>query len=323
MAITKFVVPRMLFLNSKADNERQTTNNKQTHRASMDPIICTALYFIAFLIGFIVQPGVAQDTPKTLLWKVEGNDINPSYVFGTIHLLPESEFELKKKVENAFMEMNKLVLELDMDDPTLPGQMVQHVVMADGVTLDGLFSEEDYALLDRELKAIMGVGVQPFNTYKPFMLAAFLISSYIGEQPASYEMALLSMANNQGMEVEGLETVKEQIALFDSTSYEDQAADIVEMLHDREKIETLYRDLVDMYKAEDLDKMFGMMDEYFDDARQMDILLTERNKRWIPMMEAKAQKEPIFFAVGAGHLGGPNGVIELLKQAGYTVTPVH
>lgn len=278
--------------------------------------------YTLLLLCFTAIELKAQDMPNTLLWKVEGKDIKPSYVFGTLHLLPQSDFLLKKKVENAFMETDLLVLELDMDDPGLQAETMKHANMKDGKTLDQLFSEGEYKAIDAELQASVGVGLQMFNTFKPFVISAFFVAKLVGEQPASFEGSLVSMAQAQGNEVEGLETVAEQMAMFDRFPYEDQADDIVEMIEDMERTKSIYRKLVDLYKAEDLNGMSEMMDEYFNGPNEMEILLVERNKNWIPLMEAKAKEQPTFFGVGAGHLGGPQGVVMLLKQAGYTVTPV-
>lgn len=280
----------------------------------------------ALLLGLLtpfllISPGQAQST-NTLLWKIEGKGIQPSYVFGTIHLLPQDDFQLHKKVENAFMESDMLVLELDMDDPGLQGEVMQHAAMKDGQTLDALFSEEDYATLDAELKATMGVGVAPFNTIKPFMVAAFLMAKYAGGQPASFESALIQMAQSQEKPIEGLETVAEQMSFFDRIPYEEQAEDIVEMLNEEEKTRAMFQKLVSMYKTEDTEALAAMMHEYFDDPAEVELLLNARNKKWIPVIEAKAQRAATFFGVGAGHLGGPEGILALLKQAGFTVTPV-
>ncbi|MBX2819694.1 MAG: TraB/GumN family protein [Rhodothermaceae bacterium] len=277
--------------------------------------------FIA-IAGLFTHSSVAQDVENTLLWKVEGKDIKPSYVFGTLHLLPQSDFLLKKKVENAFMETDLLVLELDMDDPGLQAETMKHANMKEGQTLDQLFTPDEYAAIDTELKTAMGVSLQMFNTFKPFVISAFFVAKLVGEQPASFEASLMTMAKAQGNEVEGLETVAEQMAMFDRFPYEDQADDIVEMISDMDKTRSIYRQLVDLYKEEDLEGLSEMMDEYFNGPNEKDILLIERNQKWIPMMESIAKKQSTFFGVGAGHLGGDQGVIALLKRAGYTVTPV-
>ena len=279
-------------------------------------LILTLLFAWTFSSVSSAQPA------NSMLWKVEGKGIQTSYIFGTIHLLPQSDFQLKKKVENAFMESDLLVLELDMDDPALQGQMMQQAMMKDGQTLDALLSPEDYALLDAELQSTMGVGVAPFNTFKPFFIGAFLLIKYVGETPASFETALMEMAQSQEMPIEGLETVAEQMAFFDAVPYDEQVEDIVEMLRDSERMQSMFRSLVDVYKSENLVEMMSLMESYLDDPEERSLLLDQRNTKWIPVIEAKAKEKATFFGVGAGHLGGPQGVIALLKQAGYTVTPV-
>ena len=284
--------------------------------------ILTRITLLILFIGLYATPSVAQDIPNTLLWKVEGKGIKPSYVFGTLHLLPQSDFLLKKKVENAFMETDLLVLELDMDDPGFQAEMMKHANMKDGLTLDQLFTEDEYTLIDTELKGAMGVGLQMFNTFKPIVISAFFVVKLVGEQPASFETALMSMAQEQGNEVEGLETIAQQMALFDQLPYESQADDIVDMVNDMDGTKTLFMEMVALYKEENLQGLADMMDEYLDGENEMEVLLVERNKNWIPLIAAKAKEESTFFGVGAGHLGGAEGVIALLQQAGYTVTPV-
>ncbi len=264
----------------------------------------------------------AQPKEKTLLWKIEGKGIQPSYLMGTIHILPQSEFELKDKVKSAFDASELLVLELDIDDPALQANIMQHAAMDNGETLDQLLPPLTYEKIDRQLKEVLGVGIQPFNTFKPLLIASFLTAKYVGEQPASFEAALMQMAMDKGMEVQGLETVADQMAVFDKISYTDQVTDLVEMIDDGEKVKGLYKKLLGLYKAEDQKALFEMMGEYFDDPAQLEIMINERNTKWIPLIEAKAQEAPTFFGVGAGHLGGEQGVLSLLKKAGYKVTPV-
>ncbi|MFK7848174.1 MAG: TraB/GumN family protein [Rhodothermales bacterium] len=277
----------------------------------------------AFLMGMTgVATAEAQPEEKTLLWKIEGKGIQPSYLMGTIHILPQSEFELKEKVQTAFDASELLVLELDIDDPGLQASIMQHAGMDNGETLDQLLPPLAYEKIDRQLKEVLGVGIQPFNTFKPLLIASFLTAKYVGEQPASFEATLMQMAMEKGIEVQGLETVADQMAVFDKISYPDQVKDLVEMIDDEDRVKGLYKKLLGLYKAEDQKALFDMMGEYFDDPAQLEVMINERNKNWIPLIEAKAKTVSTFFGVGAGHLGGEQGVLSLLKKAGYKVTPV-
>ena len=264
----------------------------------------------------------AQPEEKTLLWKIEGDQIATSYLLGTIHLLPQSDFLLKEKVTNAFESTDRLVLELDIDSPSLQQDILQQAGMSDGTTLDKLLPEDAYAQIDSELQDILGVGLEPFNGFKPLLIASFLTAKYVGEKPASFESALMQMALEKGMEVDGLETVAEQMTVFDSISYEDQAADLVKMIEDEAQVVELYEKMLALYKDEDQAALYEMMGEYFDDPLQLELMIHKRNAYWVPRIAEKAKAQSTFFGVGAGHLGGEKGLLALLRAEGYRVTPV-
>lgn len=280
-------------------------------------IMLTAMALLAGISSTIGQ------SEKSLLYKIEGNGIQTSYVYGTIHILPQKDFLLKDKVKKAFDDSELIVMELDMDDPNMPGEMMKNAIMEGDATLDQLLDAEHFAKLDAALKEALGVGVAPFNKMKPFMVSSMLLMKHVGEQPASFEGTFVEMATAAEKNILGLESVTEQLDLFNKISYQDQADDIVEMLDDPEGMEDMYADMVKIYKSEDIAEMYEMMDAYFSgDKTAMDVMLHTRNKNWIPKIGEFAKEQSTFFGVGAGHLGGDLGVVALLKKAGYTVTPI-
>ena len=280
-----------------------------------------------FLLGLLISsalPGesIAQPEEKTLLWKIEGNDIKPSYLLGTIHLMPASDFELKDKVKNAFDASEQLVLELDLDNPSLQMDIMQHAAMKDGQTLDKLLTAEQFTAIDSQIQQTLGVGLQLFNTFKPLLISSFLTAKFIGEQPASFETELMKLAQVKEIEVLGLETVGEQMAFFDGIPYEDQVESLMEMVEEEEKIKETFSELVSLYKSEDHLALYKMMGKYIDDPDQIEVLIHKRNNNWIPQIGALAKEKATFIGVGAGHLGGEQGVLKLLQKAGYTLTPI-
>ena len=291
----------------KLMNIKKTVNN----------IMLSAMALLAGISSTIGQ------SEKSLLYKIEGNGIQPSYVYGTIHILPQKDFLLKDKVKKAFDDSELIVMELDMDDPNMPGEMMKNAMMEGDATLDQLLDAEHFAKLDAALKEALGMGVAPFNKMKPFMVSSMLLMKYVGEQPASFEGTFVEMATAAEKNILGLESVTQQLDLFNKISYQDQADDIVEMLDDPEGMEDMYADMVKIYKSEDIAEMYEMMDAYFSgDKTAMDVMLHTRNKNWIPKIGEFAKEQSTFFGVGAGHLGGDLGVVALLKKAGYTVTPI-
>ena len=277
---------------------------------------------LGILVGSLVlTEAKAQKLENALLWEVKGNGIKSSYVYGTFHLLPQEDFNLKESVTKAFDASEQIVLELDMDDPSMQAEMMQNISMKPGNSLDQFLDEEELSLLDEQLKTAAGLGVAQVNTFKPFMVETFILPTFIEGTPASYEMTFVQRAVDQEKEILGLETVADQTSIFDIIPYEEQAKDLADMLTDRESMEELFAFMIKTYKEEDISKLYDASADYFSE-QELELLLVNRNKSWIPKIGEIAKEKSTFFGVGAGHLGGENGVINLLKEAGYKVKPV-
>lgn len=150
-----------------------------------------------------------------------------------------------------------------------------------------------------------------------------LFNAVLSCQPQSYEMELIALAGKQKTEVIGLETMDEQMALFDSIPYRDQIKMILTMIDSLPKARQEFRDLVSLYKSQKVNDLYQMTmkSDYGMDGNE-DILLFDRNKKWIPRMRKIMIEKPTLFAVGAAHLGGERGVISLLRKEGYRVRAV-
>jgi len=277
---------------------------------------------LAVLLLLITSAATFAQEAKSLLWKVEGKGIKPSYVFGTFHILPQKDMVIKDKVKQALHSCGQLVMELDFDDPALQANLMQSIAMKNGQTIDKLLSPKQYQALNVEITAAVGAGVENFKAFKPFFLSALLIPSLIGDQPVSFEVELSKMAAAQDLPIEGLETAQEQAVIFDKVPYQKQADDLMEMVSDKPKMKKLYADMIDKYKSENLAEIDKLITELYS-PEELAVLLTDRNKTFATGVAKYGTSKPTFFAVGAGHLGGPEGLINLLKQQGYTLTPVY
>ncbi|HBK71690.1 MAG TPA: TraB/GumN family protein [Flavobacteriaceae bacterium] len=279
--------------------------------------------FIAFvLFSLLVSTSNAQND-NSLLWKIEGDSIKTSYVFGTMHLMPQEDFVLKDKVKNAFNEAEVVYLELDMDDPSFMADMMKYSMLEEGDELKAHMDSTEYVFLNQYMNKNIGVGLKQLNRFKPLSLTSMIMTTLMGKQLASYELTFINMAKEAEKELKGLETIASQIAVFDKIPYDEQIDDIIKMLKSPEETKKLYVNMIALYKAEDITKLFESMDDYFDnDQEMMKSLLFDRNENWVKQIPEISKKQKIFYAVGAGHLGGDKGVIKLLKSAGYIVTPV-
>jgi uncharacterized protein YbaP (TraB family) len=265
----------------------------------------------------------AQNLENSTLWKIEGNNLSsPSYLFGTIHMTCDASLE--DKVLKALEATDQLILELDMDDPQLQAAMMQHMMMKDNTKISDMLSEEDYQVLDAFLTRELGMGLAMMNGMKPFMIQASFYPKLLECPMQSFEMELVKASQSQEEPIYGLETVADQMTVFDSIPYTEQLKDLLKMAkNNMADDKKLFKEMLDTYQSQDIDALLELTSE--DDnalSQYQDLLLERRNKNWIEKIESYAKDKPSFFGVGAAHLPGDTGVIQLLKNKGYQLTPV-
>jgi len=267
---------------------------------------------------------------NALLWKISGNKLTkPSYLYGTIHIIDKDDFFLPEGTLGAIEASDKMVFEInmeDMSDMSAAMSLMQKAFMSDNLTLKDLLTEEDYKMVGDHFQK-KGFPIMFFERIKPMFLTVFASGdmdpmAMQSGKIKSYEMEFMEMAKSSKMPMGGLETIDFQMSVFDSIPYKDQAQMLVESIQAGDTGTDQFKQMVDIYKQQDLNAMQEMFAaeqgglEGYDD-----VLLTGRNKNWIPLMIDMMAEQPTFFAVGAGHLGGELGVINLLKDKGYTMTP--
>lgn len=296
-------------------------------------MIKRVLLLICLLLLPFLRPADAcaqRPLEKSVLWEVSGKGLSaPSYLFGTIHAICAEDLSITESIKKRVGASQQLYLELDFDDVGMMPDMQQMMgmqemmFMKDGTTLESLLSESEYKLVDRYFTDSLGLPLGLMKNIKPFFLTSLMMPSVLDCPPASWETSLVELAREQGTEVKGLETIEEQLALFDKIPYKDQAAMLVESLKDSGKSKEEFGKLVNLYKQGDIEALQKIVTSQSSGLGKYDqLLVTERNKRWVPLIEKAAREKPTFFAVGAGHLGGANGMVRLLRKAGYTVKPV-
>jgi uncharacterized protein YbaP (TraB family) len=260
---------------------------------------------------------------NALLWSVTGKGLNtPSYVYGTIHMICKEDFLFSSTLKQKLNDSKGIYLELDMDDPSMMIKMATMAIMKDH-TLQDLMSETDYKTLSQFVKDTLGMPMMLFNKMKPITLMSLIYTKVLPcSSTESYEMKMVEIAKASKKEVRGLETIEEQMGVFDKIPDSVEAQMIMEMIRTMPAQRKQMTEMVEAYKKEDLQKLAAQMSESPEWRGFEDILLANRNKNWIPIMETAMKQGTQVFAVGAGHLPGKEGVINLLRAAGYTVTPV-
>ena len=275
-------------------------------------------------------PDQLVPSEKALLWKISGNGLKkPSYLLGTIHLIPKSQFELSEGTYDALAEAKRVTFEIDMKEMTnMAAQfsLLTKAFMGGGKTLRDLLPEEDYQFVKQKLDA-QGMPSSMLERLKPLFLSTLFSSdegapSTSSSKMTSVEMELYRQVKRRKLESGGLETAAYQMGIFDSIPYEIQAKMLVETLRSSTEPDSEFDKMLELYRQKDINAMEAMMREQGSDMQQyQDILLHRRNRNWIPVMSRMMREKTTLFAVGAGHLGGAAGVIALLREAGFRVEP--
>ena len=274
--------------------------------------------------------GFSQDTTSTdrtssLLWEISGKKVkSPSYIFGTMHLIPKDQFLFPESLQEKVRNADLLVMEIGGLSEQMKGMQL---MMLDEGNLFDFFSEDQADSIYDYSEENLGYSEEQLNTMfgkmKPFVLIQLMTKNAFGESPASYEMSLEKIAKEKEIPVEGLETIEEQMALFDSIPMEDQVEMVMSSLRNADSSAVETQKLIDAYLEQDIDALHRYMQQSESNMETFeDDFLNKRNENWVPQIKKFVKKNKIFIAVGAGHLGGEKGVIELLRKEGYTLTPV-
>ncbi len=280
-----------------------------------------ALFLLLLILGSSITV-IAQE--NALLWKISGNNLQQeSYLFGTIHLICEEDFWMDEQVTAALGKSEKILMELDLDDPSMMAQMQQLSLRSGMKNISGELSEEDLKVLNDFFTANYGIGMDQLGILKPFILSTMaLMKSLPCEKTQSYEEFFKNRASTEGLEILGLESVQDQMGIFDQIPEKTQIDELVKMIREGSGAEE-FAELVALYRSQNLGKMLESMTDDGMFAEFQEIMLDNRNQNWIPIIEEKIGQQATFIAVGSGHLPGDQGVISLLKKKGYTLTAMN
>ena len=278
------------------------------------------------LLALLAIPAICGAQEKSLLWKVRSGP-NTVTILGSIHFLKKENYPLKKNIEDALDSAKKLVLEIDLQ--ATDSQKTQQVIMEkavnrDGSTLQENVSPENYALAEEKARDL-GIDVRSLSPFKPWFVALTLSSlklQKLGLDPNyGVDRYLAERAKKSGKPIAGLETFEFQIGLFDQLPAKEQELMLRQTLQEMDLLEKGAERIVQAWMKGDSasleELLLAAMREYPDLYQK---LIVDRNRRWLPQIERMIkQGENPLIAVGAAHLIGKDGIIELLKQRGYTV----
>jgi len=268
-----------------------------------------------------------------LLWKVTGKGLkHPSYLFGTHHLISIQFLDSIPGLFKAFNETDMVVGEMVMNNIDITAKIQQAAIMPNHTVIKDLLNDDEYKLVDNELKSVLKLGLKNLSIMNPSLILTMyemeiykrLTGFTDGKQSDSYFQLV---AAEKGKKVIGLETVDQQIAiLFGNGSLERQANILVETIQHKDKTLSEMIQLNKLYKTGKIDELVDLS-KGKDNTTEMTEeeyanLVDKRNAEWLKKLPAYFKETSSFVAVGAIHLGGKNGLVKQLQRAGYKVKAV-
>lgn len=267
-----------------------------------------------------------------LLWKISGNGLEkPSYLFGTHHVAPIHICDSIAGFNEAFNSCKQLYGELELDDiQAVSKEIAKYTLLPQDSLLDKLYTPEEYKLIDEVVKKNMGVSADQLKMLKPVTISTQL-SVIISMQAFNdfnptlpLDAFLQKKAKEQGMSVKGFETSLFQAQILFGEPLPQQASALLKTIKHFDKMKPFIIEMCDVYMKQDLDSIFKLMQdpELSFTPEEMNRLVNNRNHNWSQQLKDILPQQPTFIVVGGGHLPGSNGLIELLREQGFTVTPV-
>lgn len=257
---------------------------------------------------------------NSVLWKIEHADLNePSYILGTLHLMCEKDFEIPKKVTQAFQIVDALVLEVNLSNPEEVKIMQESMNNTRKISEE--LSKEQFDELDTLVTKIMGASLINFDTYGLSILNVLMLQKMLPcSQIKSVDNEMMSLAIKNNKPIYSLEKVKEQMQIIDN-AYPTEFA--LKQIWLYESYKKDFSKAIVAYKNEDITKAVALISkkEYMD-KKATHIMQITRNKDWVSKMPQMMKERSNLFAVGAAHLTKDYGVIHLLRKKGYKVTPI-
>lgn len=273
------------------------------------------LFLGSLLVSFLAN--------SQLFYEIKSkNGLHTSYLFGTIHLMPKDKFNIDSTLTAAFNSSNMIAMEVDLNmDLAQKIELAKETILPEGKTLRDICTEAQYQLIYTYAVDSNGMSKKKFKRYsrlKPFFFSSALLQESI-ENTKSYELEFGEMAKKGSKKTMGLESIQVQMQTINTVSLEDQ----VRMLIDGMKQPQGYDAMLSNYLNESIDALYtDIVTESDGFPDFVENFLNKRNTQWIPVIMDQIERENTFIAVGAGHLPGPNGVLELLRAKGYRITPI-
>lgn len=277
-----------------------------------------------------------SETKKGLLWQISKKGIKTSYLYGTMHTANKRVISMSQDAEDELDKCEVMAGELVIDEKEMM-KMVSVLFMQDS-TLEMLLPNDKYRVVRKKLVEKFGFMAGAMEKIKPIFVSVMIgEQESMGEKGSSNPMEMFSgakkeqpldmylqdKAKKKGKEVVGLETMEEQMSAFNTITLKEQAEMLYQTLtaENQEASKDGMEKMLDLYYEQEIDSLYMMTTKSLSSVSNEKLLL-ERNNTMVTRMEKIMLNKSLFAAVGAAHLAGNQGLIELLRRKGYKVMPI-
>ena len=289
------------------------------------------ILFLAVFSILLVFTGAAyasrlENTNKHCLWSIETAN-NTIFLLGSLHISPAEIYPLSEVIERAYDKCSKVIFEADIEavhDPSFQTKIMTLGVYHQGDNLEDNVSAQTFDLLKKRADDA-GIPIQELSRLKPWLCALSITSIELlklGFNPANgIDIYFYDKAKKDGKEMLAFETAEFQLSLMTQMTRKQEEMMLRQTLKDLEVIEKDAANLINYWKNGDAKKLDSLITESLKDFPELyDRWFLSRNKKWLSEIKKLIGKnENIFIVVGAGHLVGLYGLVELLKKQNYKI----
>jgi uncharacterized protein YbaP (TraB family) len=270
-------------------------------------------------------PAVAKQSARHMLFRVQ-SDSTVVYLMGSVHMLPKSFYPLDTILERSLDSSDVLVLEIKLDPATQMAaaqKMMSAAMLENGETLESVLDKKTYGQLKARLKPL-GLDVAQLDPFEPWMVALTLAGLELKSTGFTGELGVdahfSARASAESKQLEGLETVEDQLALFDSMPIETQRVFLQQTLEGRTQTASVIRRLAEAWRIGDVKSLEKLaLSDLRTDSSFYQRMLVDRNRLWMPKIESYLAdpSRRYLVVVGAAHLLGPDGILAMLRAKGF------
>lgn len=285
-------------------------------------------FFLTLLLPFS-QINATNDTNKktsAIFWEIRNPKTGAlSYLYGSIHIQDKKVFAFDSTVLNKMKTCQTFALEMELDKIS-PSSMMKYMNMKD--SYDALLSAEDLQIFKNVCENSIGINYKTISKMHPFFVSMMIMMPYFPKDMEDpLDAYFLKLARKNKMNVIGIESLEEQMQTVNSMPMPLQIEMLISAIRDmsKEKMQAEVDKLMEPYLREDSEALWTLSSDTTQiesNTTFVENFLLKRNVNMANVIDEAMQKSTVFTVIGAAHLGGPQGIVALLQQKGYTVLPL-